>query len=182
MANLKLPYKVPYALKNELVEFAVSTELPFTLHGTQWEKRVINKFLKFDGMDSILAQKVQNFGNFVFDQMKMYNRMTEDYMGYSLMMVQNDGYVQAHRDPKHTENSYWHVRINFLISKPEIGGDPIIENVLYEMNEDDGWFNLASNWTHSCTEVKGNKPRITLSLGHYVDPIEVKNFLKTIIG
>ena len=65
------------------------------------------------------------------------------------------------------------IRINFLVSKPHQGGNPVIENKEYNIMEDNAWLNLASRWVHSSTPVVGNKPRVVLSLGAFVSPEEL---------
>ena len=180
MMNIKLPYRIPADLSTELLDFVNQKEYTFTLHGLTKHNRVINKFLKLDDLNNDLSKKVLQFGSSIFDDMNLKNRIREEYMGYSLMVVQNDGFIDSHIDGR-DKNNFLHIRINFLLSKSDIGGDPIIDDVKYEIKEGESWFNIASIWKHGCTEVKGDKPRITLSLGHYVEPKEVKNFLNNFL-
>jgi|LakMenEpi03Aug12_release.lakeMendotaPanAssembly.Ray.scaffolds.fasta_scaffold589838_2 hypothetical protein len=180
MMNIKLPYRVPVDLSTELLDLANKKEHHFKEHGLTTYNKSIHKFLKLDDLNDELFEKVSKFGSSLFDDMNMKNRTKENYMGYSLLVVKNHGFVHNHIDGR-DKNNFLHVRINFLLSKSDIGGDPIIDNVKYVIEEGESWINLASIWKHGCTEVKGNKPRVTLSLGHYVEPKEVKNFLSTFL-
>ena len=79
-------------------------------------------------------------------------------------------FVHAHMDGTTVPN-HEHVRLNFLVSKPEAGGVPVINDVVLTVNEGQCWLNIASQWEHSSTPVQGSKPRIVLSLGSIV-PVE----------
>lgn len=90
--------------------------------------------------------------------------------------------VHVHKDNNPDDNTL-HIRFNVMISKPTKGGDPI----LYDSNdenpqaiqvaENQTWVCEAGNYAHSIETVEGDKPRVMLSLGHYVDK-EVWNNLQ----
>lgn len=181
MMNIKLPYKVPADLKMEILEFCKQDNLNFIEHGNETFGYVINKFVKFDDIDDPLSDKVKRFADDLFESMGMVTTEIETYNGYCVSITENEGYTQEHIDPKHSVNQFPHIRLNFLLSKPVSGGDPIINGTVYEMQEDEGWFNHASIWRHGTTKVTGDKPRITLSVGKHVKPSEVTNFLKTFL-
>ena len=181
MMNITLPYRVPDDLKMELLEFVKQDDLNFIEHGKKKFGRVINKYVKFDDIDSPLSTKVKKFGDQLFENMGMVTILTEPVVGYCLWITEEGGYMQPHVDDRHTITHYPHIRLNFLISKPITGGNPAINEVEYEIQEDECWFNHASIWSHSSSIVGGSKPRILLSLGKFVDSKEVSTFLKTFL-
>jgi hypothetical protein len=86
------------------------------------------------------------------------------------------GFVHEHTDP--TKQGYYHVRLNFLVSKPFAGGMPVINGQEFSVDENESWINLASEWWHKSTPVVGDKPRIVLSLGALVEKTQVDPILK----
>ena len=61
-----------------------------------------------------------------------------------------------------------HVRFNTLISKPIVGGNPIISEVEYNVDENEIWRCVAGIDEHYTTKVAGDKPRILLSFGYFI--------------
>lgn len=76
--------------------------------------------------------------------------------------------IQKHTDPR-DERGWWHVRFNFMIQASE-GGEPVIQSTVYHIEEGCGWLCLSSEWEHYALPVYGDKERIILSLGYYVEP------------
>ena len=82
--------------------------------------------------------------------------------------------VHVHKDDNPDADTL-HVRFNVMISKPTEGGDPILydsnnENPqTIEVDENQTWVCEAGNFYHSIETVGGDKPRVMLSLGHFVD-------------
>lgn len=181
MLNIKLPFKVPQNLKHELVEFVLNTTYPFAKNGRQRYGYAINEYINFDEIDTELSNKVKEFSDKVFDQMQMHKRLIEPSLGRSIVIMKNQGFWQTHIDQVFDLPNYHHIRINFLLQKPTTGGNPIIENNMYNIEEDESWFNLASMWHHSCTEIHGDRERITLSCGHLVEKKEANIFIKQLL-
>ncbi len=76
--------------------------------------------------------------------------------------------VQTHVD---TRKNGWHqMRINYLLQKPESGGEPIINRTLINVKENQSWSIWASENKHSALPVTEDKMRITVSFGFYVNP------------
>lgn len=75
--------------------------------------------------------------------------------------------VHIHQD-KNPDNKHTHVRFNYLLSKPK-GGDPIIEGKVINVKKDETWVCIAGNLKHGTTKITGNKPRIMISFGHYIN-------------
>jgi hypothetical protein len=99
-----------------------------------------------------------------------------------LIAYSEKGYLcRTHRD-KTPDNDHCHVRLNVLISKPEIGGNPIIIKsgryfdkhekctypIITSVKENEPWICLASEFEHSTTLQDGDTPRIMISLGYNV--------------
>ena len=177
--NIKLPYTIPNDIKNGLLNSITESLSPLTLYNFSSHTHEITsaKAINLNENNNQLTKKICDFSDFIFDSMGMTNRITEESLGIPLMIIEDGGVILKHRDSIHNETKFWNVRVNFLISKPNLGGDPIVEDVVYEIQEGEGWFLIASHWDHGCTPVKGNKPRVTLSMGNYVDPAQVKFFL-----
>ena len=69
-----------------------------------------------------------------------------------------------------------HVRFNVLISKPTVGGNPVISDVEYDVKENEVWRCIAGIDKHYTTRVAGDKPRILLSFGYFIDLKTVKKW------
>jgi hypothetical protein len=110
----------------------------------------------------------RNFGIPTFEEEPMF--------GIFLGVNTETGFVHEHTDP--AKPGYYHVRLNFLVSKPFDGGMPVINGEEFEIEEDQCWINLASEWKHNSTPVVGDRPRIVLSLGALVEKTKVDYILK----
>ena len=75
--------------------------------------------------------------------------------------------VGPHQDYE-PHKDYTHTRFNFMISKPEDGGDPIMDEVIYNLKENQVWICPAGKNKHDITIVNGKKPRILLSYGYFI--------------
>jgi hypothetical protein len=85
-----------------------------------------------------------------------------DYIGY----ISEGGAIHRHKDKN--ELGYIHVRYNVILSWPEEGGDSIYGDSINTFQERTVWRCEAGNVPHASTEVKGSRPRITLSLGFQI--------------
>lgn len=79
--------------------------------------------------------------------------------------------VHEHSDPAPT--GYIHARCNWMVKKPQIGGDPVIDGELIPIEEGDLWLCLASHERHSSTPIYGGE-RVVYSFGALVQVKEVK--------
>ena len=66
------------------------------------------------------------------------------------------------------------IRFNLMIQKPTSGGLPIIHEDEINIKQNQVWVCLASKYYHRVTEVKGNKDRILLSIGHTIKDNKLK--------
>lgn len=100
---------------------------------------------------------------FYFSKLDLVDFKEEPRFEIFIGVNTENGLVHLHKDG--TEDGFVHFRLNFLVSKPEQGGNPVIENQEIEVEELEGWINLASEWMHRSTPVVGKKLRIVLSCG-----------------
>ena len=77
--------------------------------------------------------------------------------------------VQRHTDQRN-EDGWLHFRINVVLQHADAGGQPIVDSVVLNVKEGEAWSIWASESPHSALPVKGNVPRLALSLGYYVNP------------
>ena len=85
--------------------------------------------------------------------------MFQDFCG----VITDGGAVHRHSDPNVGE--LIHTRFNVMVSKPDIGGVPIINGVPVQVEEGEVWRCDAGLYEHECTTVTGFKPRVVLSFG-----------------
>ena len=78
--------------------------------------------------------------------------------------------VQSHTD-QDASSGWMHVRINYMLQSPTKGGESVVNNKIQPMLAvGQGSVMLASRWLHRVMPVTGDRHRITLSLGYYVEP------------
>ena len=87
--------------------------------------------------------------------------------GYWICLSKKGCKIKNHIDPKPSAKSSM-VRFNLMIQKPTKGGKPVIDNNELTLKENQVWVCHASEYYHRVTEVKGNKDRILLSIGHTI--------------
>jgi len=117
---------------------------------------------------NIRVSMFKNIGIDVFEEEPTY--------GILLGVITENSFVHRHIDL--TKPGFHHFRLNFLVSKPEDGGMPIINGETFNVSEGESWVNVASVWNHSSTQVVGKKPRIVLSLGGLVEYHIIDNIMK----
>lgn len=76
--------------------------------------------------------------------------------------------VHTHKDYR-GPNDEMQVRFNYLVRKPEEGGEPVINRRVIDLQEKDGMVLFASEWLHAGMPVDGSKTRILLSIGYLVE-------------
>lgn len=171
--NPRFSVSVPNSLKKGIIEFALNEKNDeyFSLNRTSSARKgcVISNYPELS-----LSEAIQTFAVSAYKSIGVDSFIPEHIFGNFIGVNFEGGAVHEHRDPKNEKN-FIHTRFNFLLQKPEGGGDPIINGVVYPMNEGQGWLNLASEWLHGSTAVIGKKERVVLSLGAYIHPGVIKN-------
>lgn len=78
--------------------------------------------------------------------------------------------IQKHTDPRN-DQGWPHVRFNFMIQKPEEGGEPVIGNRMIPVKEGQLWNCWASEDVHFALPVidTSARSRIVLSLGFFIE-------------
>lgn len=100
------------------------------------------------------------------EKIKQYKDETF-YFGDLISYIENGGKVHRHIDP--TIKNYDHCRYNVFLSIPEKGGMPIYNNVIQNVSEGEYIKCLSSSVYHESQEVYGNKPRIMISYGFFIN-------------
>lgn len=139
----------------------------FIRNGQSRQFCILNKLT-----EQSIVKKAISIRNEKYMELGVNEFIDEPIFGIFLGVNNEGGNVHQHKDP--TVTDYDHVRINFLLSKPEKGGMPIIEEKELSIEEGDSWLNIANLWKHSSTPVVGNKDRVVLSLGALVPITQMK--------
>lgn len=161
---------LPETLKNKLMDFAtVSGTNYFTLNKMSPGR----KYVMLNKIEHQIKYDVQQFARECYAQFGL-EIIEEPVYGNFLGFITAGGSVHEHRDP--SPGGYDHVRLNFMVSRPEAGGVPIIDDRLLVVEENQCWLNLANRWAHRSTDVEGTIPRIVLSLGSLVLSENIRNF------
>ena len=115
----------------------------------------------------------------LYKELKKINNYILKEQGYKLNtpICKHDGHfisysedghaVHIHKD-KNPNKDTLIVRFNVMISKPFIGGNPIIDEQEIKVKENEVWICKAGEVFHGTSEVQGEKPRVMVSFGHYI--------------
>lgn len=75
-------------------------------------------------------------------------------------------FVHEHTDS--APEGFAHVRCNWMIQKPPVGGDPILDGEVVPVAEGDLWICIASHERHSSTPISGGE-RLIYSFGALIE-------------
>ncbi len=75
---------------------------------------------------------------------------------------QDGAFVHKHKDP--APKGFAHVRCNWMLKKPERGGNPVIDGEEFDVEPGDLWLCIASHELHWTTPVYGGE-RLIYSFG-----------------
>jgi hypothetical protein len=115
----------------------------------------------------------------IYRELKEINNLILKEYGYKLNtpIDKHDGWFISYSEKGHQVHNHMDknpnddnllVRFNVMIQKPTKGGNPIIEDEELDISENEVWVCKAGEHFHGTTKVKGKKPRIMLSFGHYI--------------
>jgi len=141
-------------------------------------KGIVRGCPKVDTMDTLLYKQNFPFNDIIELEKSIIKHYNLNYplrdaeYGIFLSYSTEGHRVHLHVDPA-AEGDFTLVRFNFLVSKPEEGGNPIINNKVIEVEEDEIWICEASRYYHTTDEVKGDKPRIMISFGYNIPNAEL---------
>lgn len=161
-----------YGYKNFIDEATKTTLLDWTFSNlTNFKDNTISPYRKYKKIkvEDSIHSLVMNLKTQIINQENITNWITEpdyeDYIGVNL----TGGKIHRHKDD--TQSGYTHTRWNLILSYPESGGHSIYNDETNILEEKLIWKCEASEYFHSSTEVVGDKPRITLSLGFLIPKI-----------
>jgi hypothetical protein len=92
--------------------------------------------------------------------------MYGDFIG----IISKGSAIHVHTD--YNKGDYIHTRWNLILSYPEDGGHSIYDGEINTLEENLIWKCVAGKYFHGTTEVIGDKPRITLSLGFLIKEVK----------
>ena len=163
----------------------------------------INNIQKKETQKNLLDKKfpLDSFLNIVSTIKKHYN-LPNNLLPFRqegwMIIYAEEGYIcRMHKDESPKGEKH-HVKFNIMINKPIKGGQPILfkkelssstgisdafgplkMDVMYpyiiDVEENEPWICLSDKYVHSTVEVKGDKPRIVISLGFEVDKNQIIN-------
>lgn len=157
--------------RQKIVDFAYTQVSYFRINmlGNGRRTCMLNK------INNPISDEVRVFATQCYNALGIYNIQDEPIFGNFIGFNEEGAFVQTHVDKG--IGTKMHVRLNFLIQKPEKGGMPVINDVVYEVKEGACWKNIASSWRHGTTPVVGCRERIVLSLGSLIE----KSIVDTIL-
>jgi len=175
--NPKLSVILPQHLKEKIIEFAFNDNCMqyFKINSVSPNRR----FCALNQHSIPLAETMRAYAKTAFAEIGVPTYIDEHIFGNFIGVNLTGGSVHQHTDRRDASGNY-HIRMNFMVQKPELGGNPIIDNKEYEINENDCWINYASEWMHGSIPVQGAKSRVVLSLGAYINPQVVRDISKRI--
>lgn len=173
--NPRFNVQVPKLLRQDILNFTLNpdNETYFDINRSNdiWRTRRYCVTTNYPELN--ITQHIREFSKQAYLEIGVEDFIEEHLYGNFIGVNFNSGNVHEHRDPKN-EKGFIHTRFNFLLQKPERGGNPVIDGIEYPMEEGQAWLNLASEWMHGSTPVEGDRARIVLSLGAYLHPGVVK--------
>jgi len=179
--NPRFNVKIPESLRNDIIDFSLDerNEIYFIVNKAN-TNLPLRKYCVTDKYPDLkITQEIQEFSRWAYRQIGVEDFIMEHKYGNFIGINFSGGFVHEHKDPRN-EKGFIHTRFNFLLQKPEQGGNPVIDGKEYVMEETQAWINLASEWMHGSTEVSGNRARIVLSLGAYIHPGMIQFIKETI--
>jgi hypothetical protein len=156
-------FKIDEELRQKIVDFAYNQKHFFKVNPMGDGRRMCT----LNEIDTPLTHEVNEFAKKVYSMLGIDEYDEEPLFGNFIGFNEENAFVHRHMDPG--RGSKWHVRLNFLIQKPESGGLPTINDIAYDVEEGGCWKNIASSWFHGSTPVVGSRERIALSLGALID-------------
>jgi hypothetical protein len=176
---------LPTYLKEKILDFAFVSGLEYFNVNYDPRKEVEQGNRRFCMLTEHptleLSQMVEAFKEIAYEEIGVKDILPEPQFGNFIGVNMNGGSVHEHQDQR-DENNNVHLRFNFMIQKPDIGGNAIIEGKEYWIDEDTCWMNYASEWKHGSTPVAGDRARVVLSLGACVPEHIVKEKISKKIG
>lgn len=174
MINIITDISLDSYIKDILIKFIKSNLEYFVANGNA------RKFFPLNKKENVIRELIKEYSHDCYSKLGITYINDEPIFGNFIGVNQSSGFVHKHTDPKNNLG-YHHVRLNFMVQKPHVGGNPIIDDIEYAIQENQSWINIADLWKHGSTPVEGNRNRIVLSLGNCIPPKDYKEILKKIL-
>jgi len=167
-----IPLVIDRNIKKEVLKFVDNSDKSLWIINPIGENR---KYCTLNAFNIELTKIIKDYRSKVYKYFEIDNIMSEPIFGNFIGVQTNGAFVHEHTDE--APNGLHHIRLNFLISKPEQGGMPNINGIEFKVNEDEAWFNWANKYRHSSSSVIGDKKRIVLSLGALITEDNVNKII-----
>jgi hypothetical protein len=110
-----------------------------------------------------------------FDSFGLHMDAPEPMSGHFIGNNYAEGaFVHQHTDP--APEGFAHVRCNWMVKKPPVGGDPILDGEVVPVVEGDLWLCIASMERHGTTPIAGGE-RLIYSFGALVKNQNLRHIL-----
>ncbi len=130
---------LPTYLKEKILDFAFVSGLEYFNVNYDPRKEVEQGNRRFCMLTEHptleLSQMVEAFKEIAYEEIGVKDILPEPQFGNFIGVNMNGGSVHEHQDQR-DENNNVHLRFNFMIQKPDIGGNAIIEGKEYWIDED----------------------------------------------
>jgi hypothetical protein len=176
---------IPKIIKEKVLDFALNSGLSyFNINVDPREeaekgKRRFAMLTEYPELE--ISQMIDAFKEIAYEEIGVPEILPEPQFGNFIGVNLEGGSVHEHQDSRDKNNNV-HLRFNFMIQKPDIGGNPIINGKEYWIDEDTCWMNYASEWKHGSTPVAGGRARVVLSMGACVPEHIVREKISKKIG
>jgi len=162
MINPHLNLTIDENLRQRVIDFVYNEQSYFKSNDFGYGR----KSCLLNIIDHTLSEEIRLFSKKCYESLGIFEYEDEPNFGNLIGVNKEGAFVHRHTDLG--VDGKCHVRLNFLIQKPEGGGMPIINGVEYTIEQGGCWKNIASAWWHGSSRVVGDKERIVLSLGALV--------------
>ena len=136
-----IPLLVDSNIKKAILEFVDNSDKFFWIINPAGKNR---KYCALNNFNMELTKVIKNYSDKVYSYFEIDNIMSEPMFGNFIGVQTDEAFVHEHTDE--APNGLHHTRLNFLISKPEQGGIPIINGIEFRVNENEAWFNWANKY------------------------------------
>lgn len=147
-----------HALSQKLYNNPIAAPL-----GTRTCKRI-------DGTDSYTSL-VDTIFKRIVDRLQLTNPVVDPLLGQIISVIKPGGFVHLHRDlyKKIDYKNNHNLRFNIMVDRgDDICYNPIIEDVVYEVNKCDAWCFAASKFAHKTIPIVGPEFRVVYQFGFLV--------------
>jgi hypothetical protein len=182
--------RIPEALRAEIIDFCYNDSLLDWNSGynskgndsliNRGRKMIYCHLTKFSDQIILLEQE---YLNSIGPPEVILPATKDDILPHFIGWIYNENKktmgIQKHIDSR--KNGWHHLRINCLLQKPKAGGEPVVNNCVIDVKENQSWSVWASEHLHSALPVTHDTMRITVSFGFYVNPAHVNTVRQRLI-